>query len=97
VNVLLSVENMRKLVLGTADLREASWDKVNRRYRLNTIEAAELACSILDFDRGFCVVAGMALTDGAWNDTLCWADDGAQRQPLRIPPGHVFPAREPVG
>lgn len=92
----LTIDEIKSLTLGAADLREASYDTPSRWYRLTEGEAAELACNLLNFDKGFAPLVGLALS-GWWNDALKWAGDGSRAPKLAIPAGYVWPSRAPLG
>lgn len=98
----LSVEqlnDLKQIVLAAGDLREESYDPKTRRYRLDEMEAAALALTILGHQAAVTDIApliGLSL-HGEWNDIMEWAGDRTDRPPAAtIPKGFVFPSHEPV-
>lgn len=94
----LTVDNIKRLVLATGDLREQSYDAEARHYRLDEHEAAELAIKQLGFttDANIARLIGLAL-NAWWNDTMDWAGDKPNRETLAtIPDGFVYPSRDTV-
>ncbi len=87
---------LKTLTLATADLREQSYDEIGRSYRLDQMEAAKLACKLLDQDEEYASLIGLALS-GWWNDVLEWSGDKKGRAVIvKIPEDFVYPSHDPV-
>lgn len=100
--IALTPSKFKLLVLGAADLREASYtpvelrSEVGRRYRLDYYEASELACKLLSVDNEFARPVSIMLA-GYWNDALDWAGDCEGRVPTCVvPPAFVYPIKTPL-
>lgn len=70
--VNMNKQEAAKILIRGAEIRENSFDTVEKRYKLNCQDACAQAAKEISIDEELGHILGLAL-DGWWNDALDWA------------------------